>query len=127
MTALLQVFAVLAFLGAFVLLPELVWGLLRLRRLRQGVDIGVMPFGLGYWYGLRLWAAAFGFALALIAGAIALGVTNPVVGGYVVFAIGVLAIVVLMTAYNIWRARSIARRWSRRADAENDPAHGGTR
>jgi len=68
----LQVLAVVAFLIGLALLPEVAWGFIRLRRLHEGVDIGPMPGGLGFWYGPRLKAGAVGLALALLAGAIAL-------------------------------------------------------
>ena len=76
MGAVLQIVAVLAFLVALALFAEVTWGLIRLRRLQQGVDIGAMPGGMGYWQGPRLKAAVVGLALALIAGAVAFGAST---------------------------------------------------
>jgi len=122
MGALLQVIAIVAFLVVLILLPEVTWHLLRLRRLRSGVDIGTMPWSLGYWYGLRLKGAVVGLAFALVAGVIALGASNPTLGGYLIFGIGLIAAVILITAYYVWRARTIANNWWRRAHAKNDAA-----
>jgi hypothetical protein len=113
MGAVLQVLPLLAFLVAVAFAAELAWHWLRRWQLRKGVDIGTMPQSLGRFYGLGPKGAAAGFGLALVAGAVALGFANPTLGGYVVFAIGVVTIVILMTAYYAWRLRAIARWWGR--------------
>jgi hypothetical protein len=111
MGAVMQLFAFFAFLVAVAFAAELAWHWLRWRRLREGIDIGTMPWSVGRLYGFRPKGAAAGFGLALVAGAIALGVANPQLGGYLVFGIGIVAGVILMTAYYAWRLRTIARWW----------------
>lgn len=76
MAQVLQVLAVIALLVALVLLPEVAWGFIRLRRLKRGIDIGPMPGGMDYWYGPRLKAGAVASALALIAGALTFGASS---------------------------------------------------
>jgi hypothetical protein len=122
MGAVLQLIPLLAFLVAIAFAGELAWHYLRWRRLHQGVDIGTMPFSLGRYYGLRAKGAGAGIALALFVAAIAIGLANPTLGGYLFVGVGIAAFVILMTAYYVWRARAISRRWWRRAEAENDPA-----
>ncbi len=121
MGAAVQLIPLIAFLVAIALAGELAWHYLRWRRLRQGTDIGMMPFSLGRYWGLGAKGAGAGIALALFAAAIAVGLANPTLGGYIFIGVGIAAFVVLMTAYYVWRARSISRRWWRRAEAENDP------
>jgi hypothetical protein len=113
MGAALQVLAMLAFLVAVAFAAELAWHWLRWRQLRNGVDIGTMPGSVGRFYGFRPRGAAAGFGLALVAAAVALGVANPTVGGYVLFGIGLVTGIILMTAYYAWRLRAIARWWGR--------------
>jgi hypothetical protein len=122
MSAVLQLIPLLAFVIALAFAGELAWQYLRWRRLHQGIDIGTMPFSLGRYYGLRAKGAGAGLALALFVAAIGIGLANETLGGYLVFGVGGAALIILMTAYFAWRARAIARRWWRRAEAENDPA-----
>jgi hypothetical protein len=84
---------------------ELAWQWLRRRRGdgRGGVGVGAA------------------IAVVLETAAVAIGIANGTLGGYLVFGIGVVSIVIFMTAYYAWRARRIARRWWGRAEAENDP------
>src|SRR5712691_9062316 len=117
----LQLIPLLAFLVVVGLAGELAWHYLRWRRLQHGTDIGTMPFSLGRYWGLRAKGAGAGIALALFAAAIAIGLANPTLGGYLFVGVGIASFVVLMTAYYVWRARAISRRWWRRAEAENDP------
>ena len=43
------------------------------------------------------------------------------VAGYVVFALGVILIIAVMTGYLVWYSRSVGRKWWKRARDENDP------
>jgi hypothetical protein len=122
MGAVLQIIPLLAVLIAIALAGELAWQYLRWRRLNHGTDIGAMPFSLGLYYALGAKGAGAGIALALFVAAIAIGIANPTLGGYMIFGVGIAALVILMTAYYVWRARATSRRWWRRAEAENDPA-----
>ena len=42
--------------------------------------------------------------------------------GYVVFALVVILIIALMTAYLVWYSRTVGKKWWKRARDENDPA-----
>lgn len=76
-----------------------------------GVGHGRGPVGIG---------AAI--AVALEAAVLGIGIVNRTLGGYLLFGIGVVTIVIFMTAYYAWRARRIAKSWWGRAQAENDPS-----
>ncbi len=102
----LQVSAVMAFLFAPPIAGELAWRWWRGRRPRSRRVIGV----------------GAGVALVLEAAVVALGLANREVAGYLLFGIGMITIVIFMTAYYAWRARSVAKRWWRRAETENDPS-----
>jgi uncharacterized membrane protein len=102
----LQVLAVIAIFLAPAVAGELAWQWLRRRR--GG--------------GRRIVGVGAAIAVALVAADLAIGITSPMLGGYLLFGIGVVTIVVFMTAYYAWRARRIAKRWWRRAEAENDPS-----
>jgi hypothetical protein len=64
--------AFVIFILAMLFAVELVWDLLRRRRLGQGVDIGRMPWGLEDRFGLRPRGSAIGLGTALVALAVAL-------------------------------------------------------
>jgi peptidoglycan/LPS O-acetylase OafA/YrhL len=102
----LQVVVVIGIFLAPAVAGELAWQWLRRRRR----------------YGRRIVGVGAATAIALVAADLALDVANPTIGGYLLFGIGVVTIVIFMTAYYAWRARNIAKRWSRRAEAENDPS-----
>jgi hypothetical protein len=102
----LQVLAVMAIFLAPAVAGELAWQWLRQRRGE----------------GRRIVGVGAAIAVALVAADIAISIANPTLGGYLLFGIGVVTIVIFMTAYYAWRARSIAKRWWRRAEAENDPS-----
>ena len=101
----LQVLAVIAIFLAPAVAGELAWQWLRRRRGHGRLIVGV----------------GAGIGVALVAVDLAIDIANPTLGGYLLFGIGVVTIVIFMTAYYAWRARSIAKRWWRRAEAENDP------
>lgn len=61
-------------------------------------------------------------AVVLEAALVGIGIANGTLGGYLLFGIGVVTIVIFMTAYYAWRARRIAQCWWGRAEAENDPS-----
>src|SRR5438132_191848 len=111
MRTVLEIVAVLAFLVAVAFGAELAWHWLRWRQLWKGVDIGTIPGGVGRFYGFRPKGAAVGFGLAIIAAAVTLGVANPTLGGYVLFGIWMIVVVILMTAYYAWRLRVYAGWW----------------
>ncbi len=101
----LRVLAVIGIFLAPAVAGELAWQWLRRRR----------------GDGRRIVGVGAATAIALVAADLALDVANPTLGGYLLFGIGVVTIVIFMTSYYAWRARSIAKRWWRRAEAENDP------
>jgi uncharacterized membrane protein (DUF485 family) len=41
--------------------------------------------------------------------------------GYIVFGVGMVAIIAALTAIYVLRAKAIARKWARRAEQENRP------
>jgi hypothetical protein len=99
----MQVVALMAFLLATPIAGELAWQWLRRRRGSGRRIVGV--------------GAAVG--TALVAAVVGIGIANRTLGGYLLFGIGVITIVIFMTAYYAWRARSIANRWWGRAEAKN--------
>jgi hypothetical protein len=103
----LQVLAVMAIFLVPAVAGELAWQWIRRRR----------------GSGRRVVGVGAAIAVALVAADIAIDIANPTLGGYLLFGIGVVTIVIFMTTYYAWRARSIAKRWWRRAEAENDPSH----
>jgi hypothetical protein len=41
--------------------------------------------------------------------------------GYLVFALVMILIIALMTAYLVWRSRTVGKKWWKRAEEANDP------
>lgn len=101
----LQILAVVAIFLAPAAAGELAWQWLRRRR----------------GDGRRIVGVGGAIGVVLVAADLAIGIANPTFGGYLLFGIGAVTIVIFVTAYYAWRARSIAKRWWRRAEAENDP------
>jgi len=113
MSPVLQLIPLLVWLVALALAGELAWHWLRWRRLHRGIDIGTLPWSLrGYW-GLRAKGVGAGIALALFASAITIGLANPTLGIYLFVGVCTATLVILMTAYYVWRFRSFSRRWWR--------------
>lgn len=78
------------------------------------------PFSLRRYWGFRAKGIGAAIVVALYAGAIAVGLADSTLGGYLFFGVGVAVLIIFMMAFYTWRARSVARRWWRRAEAEND-------
>jgi len=110
MSALLQVIAIVAFLAVLILLPDVAWHLLRLRRLRSGIDIGTMPWSPAYWYGLRMKGAVVGLSFALVAGVVALGASDLRLGGYVLLLVGAMFVLGGLAMLLDWQR--IGSRWA---------------
>lgn len=111
MGALLQLMPAVAFLVVIVVAGEVAWHYARWRRLHPGLDIGTTQLRLSRYWGLHTKGAGAAIAVALFAAAIAIGLANETLGGYLFFGLGIVALGILMTAYYVWRIRAIARRW----------------
>jgi hypothetical protein len=107
---LLELVPVLVWLVAIALAGELAWQWLRWRRLHRGTEIGTVQWSLRRYGGLSAKGAGAGIALALFAAAIAIGLASPTLGTYAFVGVCTATLVILMTAYYVWRARSISRR-----------------
>lgn len=118
----LQLIPVVAMLGLSAIAGEFAWHYLRWRLQHRGTDLPLTPFSLRRYWGFRAKGVGAAIVLALYGAAIAVGLANSTLGGYLFFGVGVAVLVIFMTAYYTWRARTIARGWWRRAEAKNDPA-----
>ena len=113
---LVAMLAISAFAGEFA------WHYVRWRRQHWRTDLPITPFSLRRYWAFRAKGVGAAIVLALFAATIAVGLADSTLGGYLFFGVGAAVLIVFMTAYRTWRARSIARWWWRRAEAASDPA-----
>ena len=122
MGAELQLIPVVAMVGISAFAGEFAWHYVRWRLQHRGTDLPMTPFSLRRHWGFRAKGVGAAIVLTLYAAAIAVGLADSRLGGYLFFGVGVAVLVIFMTAFYTWRARTIARGWWHRAEAENDPA-----
>jgi hypothetical protein len=117
----LQLVPFVAVLTISAFAGEFAWHYVRWRRQHQG-DLPMAPFSLRRYWAFRAKGVGAAIVLALFAAAIAVGLADSTVGGYLFFGVGMAVLVVFMTAYYTWRLRTIARWWGRGDAAGRDPA-----
>lgn len=69
------------------------------------------PFSLRRYWGFRAKGVGAAIVVALYVAAIAVGLADSTPGGYLFFAVGVVVLVIFMTAVGTWGARARARSW----------------
>jgi hypothetical protein len=121
MSGALQLIPFVAMLAISAFAGEFAWHYVRWRRQHHG-DLPMAPFTLRRYWAFRAKGVGAAIVLALFAAAIAVGLADSTVGGYLFFGVGAAVLAVFMTAYYTWRLRTIARWWGRGDTADRDPA-----
>ena len=121
MSGALQLIPFVAMLAISAFAGEFAWHYVRWRRQHQS-HLPMAPFSLRRYWAFRAKGVGAAIVLALFAAAIAVGLADTTVGGYLFFGVGAAVLAVFMTAYYTWRLRTIARWWGRGDTADRDPA-----
>jgi hypothetical protein len=121
MSGALQLIPFVAMLAISAFAGEFAWHYVRWRLQHQS-DLPMAPFSLRRYWAFRAKGVGAAIVLALFAAAIAVGLADSTVGGYLFFGVGAAVLAVFMTAYYTWRLRTIARWWGRGDTADGNPA-----
>ena len=122
MSAALELIPLVPMLAISAFAGEFAWHYVRWRRQHRGTDLPMTPFSLRRYWAFRAKGVGAAIVLALFVAAIAVGLADSTLGGYLFFGVGVVVLVIFVTAYYTWRLRTIASWWGRGAEGESDPA-----